>query len=75
MRRRGWLRRRRLRRRRRAVAGIVILETPLGVLGVLTSVCGMFALFSPSLLMEVFVGLPAFKPGEKVEIDFGMDDL
>ena len=23
----------------------------------------------------VCIGLPAFKPGEKVEIDFGMDDL
>jgi hypothetical protein len=22
-----------------------------------------------------FTGLPAFKPGEKVEIDFGMDDI
>lgn len=22
-----------------------------------------------------FIGLPAFKPGEKVEIDFSMDDL
>ena len=29
---------------------------------------------SPSLTTFI-TGLPAFKPGEKVEIDFGMDDI
>ena len=28
-----------------------------------------------SELFLFFIGLPAFKPGEKVEIDFSMDDL
>ena len=27
------------------------------------------------MFIDITVGLPAFKPGEKVEIDFGMDDL
>ena len=33
--------------------------------------------FHHELLLTFFalVGLPAFKPGEKVEIDLGMDDI
>jgi hypothetical protein len=27
------------------------------------------------LELMFLLGLPAFKPGEKVEIDFGMDDI
>ena len=30
---------------------------------------------SSSLKHLIGLGLPAFKPGEKVEIDFGMDDV
>jgi hypothetical protein len=27
------------------------------------------------VLLKLSLGLPAFKAGEKVEIDFGMDDI
>lgn len=28
-----------------------------------------------STLLILRLGLPAFKPGEKIELDFGMDDI
>lgn len=45
------------------------------VLAALISVIIHVSIRLPSGLPCVFQGLPAFKPGEKVEIDFGMDDF
>ena len=27
------------------------------------------------IAVDALLGLPAFKPGEKIELDFGMDDI
>ena len=37
--------------------------------------CVVFLIVLLSELSLILSGLPAFKPGEKVEIDFGMDDI
>lgn len=56
--------------------GIVRLGTRFGVMGARTLVSVAFFFFrDEDLCVWLCVGLPAFKPGEKVEIDFGMDDI
>ena len=46
-----------------------MLELPLQRYVFVVVYCGLLLTFF------ALVGLPAFKPGEKVEIDLGMDDI
>ena len=55
--------------------GTATWETRSGARAVLTEVRPRRALLLLLLIFLIGVGLPAFKPGEKVEIDLGMDDI
>jgi hypothetical protein len=63
--------------RQQVAVGAATSETLFDVQAVLILVSFSGCIFSVlfSMTSRRFAGLPAFKPGEKVEIDLGMDDI